>query len=112
MITLGKRGDLHARRQALAFIQSKDVVHKLFDTIAAKYSDREGGYTRIFKLGQRKGDAAQSRHRLGQQEPGRGGVLEPRAWSEPRPPQQSGREGLRVGRALAVERFDRHVRQP
>ena len=58
MITLGKRGDLHARRQALAFIQSKDVVHELFDTIAAKYTDRNGGYTRILKLGQRKGDAA------------------------------------------------------
>jgi large subunit ribosomal protein L17 len=58
MITLGKRGDLHARRQALSFINSKDVVHELFDTIAAKYADREGGYTRIYKLGQRKGDAA------------------------------------------------------
>ncbi|PID55958.1 50S ribosomal protein L17 [candidate division KSB3 bacterium] len=58
MITLGKRGDLHARRQALSYIQSKDVVHELFDTIAAKYTDRHGGYTRIFKLGQRKGDAA------------------------------------------------------
>ncbi len=58
MITLGKRGDLHARRQAFSFIQSKDVVHKLFDTIAAKYADRNGGYTRIYKLGQRRGDAA------------------------------------------------------
>ena len=58
MITLGKRGDLHARRQALSYIQSKDVVHELFDTIAARYADREGGYTRILKLGQRKGDAA------------------------------------------------------
>lgn len=58
MITLGKRGDLHARRQALSFIQSKDVVHNLFDTIAAKYADRNGGYTRIYKLGPRKGDAA------------------------------------------------------
>jgi large subunit ribosomal protein L17 len=58
MISLGKRGDLHARRQALSFIQSKDVVHELFDTIAAKYTDRSGGYTRILKLGQRKGDAA------------------------------------------------------
>jgi large subunit ribosomal protein L17 len=58
MITLGKRGDLHARRQALSFIQSKDVVHELFDTIAAKYAEREGGYTRILKLGLRKGDAA------------------------------------------------------
>jgi large subunit ribosomal protein L17 len=58
MITLGKRGDLHARRQALSYIQSKDVVHELFDTIAARYAEREGGYTRILKLGQRKGDAA------------------------------------------------------
>ena len=58
MITLGKRGDLHARRQALSFIQSKEVVHELFDTIAARYAEREGGYTRILKLGPRKGDAA------------------------------------------------------
>jgi large subunit ribosomal protein L17 len=58
MITLGKRGDLHARRQALRVIQSKDVVHELFDTIAAKYAERQGGYTRILKLGQRQGDAA------------------------------------------------------
>jgi large subunit ribosomal protein L17 len=58
MITLGKRGDLHARRQALSFIQSKDVVHELFDTIASRYAEREGGYTRILKLGPRKGDAA------------------------------------------------------
>jgi large subunit ribosomal protein L17 len=58
MITLGKRGDLHARRQALSFIQSKDVVHELFDTIAARYAERQGGYTRIFKLGPRQGDAA------------------------------------------------------
>ena len=58
MITLGKRGDLHARRQALSFIQSKDVVHELFDSIAAKYAERAGGYTRILKLGRRQGDAA------------------------------------------------------
>jgi large subunit ribosomal protein L17 len=58
MITLGKRGDLHARRQALSFIQSKDVVHKLFDTVASTYAERNGGYTRIYKLGPRKGDAA------------------------------------------------------
>jgi large subunit ribosomal protein L17 len=58
MITLGKRGDLHARRQALSYLQSKDVVHELFDTIAAKYAERPGGYTRILKLGPRKGDAA------------------------------------------------------
>ena len=59
MITLGKRGDLHARRQALAYIFDEDVVTKLFDEIAPKYSDRNGGYTRILKLGQRDGDAAE-----------------------------------------------------
>jgi large subunit ribosomal protein L17 len=58
MITLGKRGDLHARRQALAFIRSKDVVEKLFTVIKDKFSDRKGGYTRILKTGIRKGDAA------------------------------------------------------
>jgi large subunit ribosomal protein L17 len=58
MITLGKRGDLHARRQALAFIRSKDVVEKLFTVIKDKFSDRKGGYTRILKTGIRKGDAS------------------------------------------------------
>ena len=53
MITLGKRGDLHARRQALAYIYDEDVVTKLFDNIAPKYAERSGGYTRILKLGQR-----------------------------------------------------------
>ena len=51
MITLGKRGDLHARRQALAYIYDEDVVTKLFDNIAPKYAERSGGYTRILKLG-------------------------------------------------------------
>jgi len=59
MITLGKRGDLHARRQALAYIYDEDVVKKLFDEIAPDYEDRHGGYTRILKLGQRRGDAAE-----------------------------------------------------
>ncbi|HEY2930510.1 MAG TPA: 50S ribosomal protein L17 [Acidobacteriota bacterium] len=59
MITLGKRDTLHARRQALAFIKSKDVVYKLFDTIAPRFSDRSGGYTRIIRLGFRKGDSAE-----------------------------------------------------
>ncbi|NLW22821.1 MAG: 50S ribosomal protein L17 [Tissierellia bacterium] len=59
MITLGKRGDLHARRQALAYIYSEDVVKKLFDEIAPKYSDRNGGYTRVLKLGPRRGDGAE-----------------------------------------------------
>ena len=58
MITLAKRGDLHARRQALAFMTDEAVVRKLFDTIAPKYKERQGGYTRVVKLGPRQGDAA------------------------------------------------------
>lgn len=58
MITLAKRGDLHARRQVLAYLMDEDVVKKLFDEIAAKYADRQGGYTRVIKTGLRKGDAA------------------------------------------------------
>ena len=60
MITLAKRGDLHARRQALAYIKDEDVVSKLFTEIAPKYADRNGGYTRILKLGPRRGDVAES----------------------------------------------------
>lgn len=59
MITLGRRGDLHARRQATAFLRSRDVVHKLFDEVAPLFKDRPGGYTRIVKLGPRPGDAAE-----------------------------------------------------
>jgi len=58
MITLGKRGDLHALRQAASYIREKSVVTKLFATIAPRYKDRPGGYTRIVKLGIRQGDAA------------------------------------------------------
>ena len=58
MITLGKRGDLHARRQALSVIRSKEVTSKLFDELAERYRERPGGYTRIIKLGYRAGDAA------------------------------------------------------
>ena len=58
MITLAKRGGLHARRQVLAYLMDEDVVKKLFDEIAPKYADRQGGYTRVIKLGLRKGDAA------------------------------------------------------
>ena len=58
MITLAKRGDLHARRQALAYIRSKDVVAKLFDEIQQQYVDRQGGYTRIIRTGNRAGDVA------------------------------------------------------
>lgn len=59
MITLGKRGDLHAKRQALAYITKEDTVKKLFDEIAPKYEERNGGYTRILKMGPRRGDAAE-----------------------------------------------------
>ncbi len=59
MVTLGKRGDLHARRQALAYITKEDVVKRLFDEIAPKYTERNGGYTRIMKVAPRRGDAAE-----------------------------------------------------
>ncbi len=58
MITLAKRGDLHAKRQALSYIRSRDVVAKLFDEISVQFTDRNGGYTRIIQTGQRRGDAA------------------------------------------------------
>jgi large subunit ribosomal protein L17 len=58
MITLGKRGDLHARRQALSVIRSKEVTAKVFDELADRYRDRPGGYTRVIKVGHRHGDAA------------------------------------------------------
>jgi large subunit ribosomal protein L17 len=59
MITLGKRGDLHARRQALSFLQDKTVVEKLFAALAERYKDRQGGYSRVLAAGYRYGDAAQ-----------------------------------------------------
>jgi len=58
MITLAKRGDLHARRQALAYMQDKTVIHKLFGQVKDRYLDRQGGYLRIVKKGVRKGDGA------------------------------------------------------
>ncbi len=58
MITLAKRGDLHARRQALSFVRDKDVVAKLFSDLKDAYMDRNGGYTRIIRTGNRYGDAA------------------------------------------------------
>ena len=71
MITLAKRGDLHARRRALRVIRSRAVVAKLFDEIAPRYVDRNGGYTRIVKIGERRGDGASiSLVQLVQDEPG------------------------------------------
>jgi len=58
LVTLGKRGDLHARRQAISQVRDASVVAKLFDTIAARYADRHGGYIRIMKAGFRQGDNA------------------------------------------------------
>ncbi len=68
LVTLAKRGDVHARRQVIAYLggeprisqdKTTTVVQKLFDDLAPRYADREGGYTRLFKLGRRKGDGAQ-----------------------------------------------------
>ena len=59
MVTLGKRGDLHARRQAKAYLRSGDVVHALFADVAPRFTERQGGYTRIVKLGPRSGDNAE-----------------------------------------------------
>lgn len=59
MITLAKRGDLHARRQVLAYVMDETVVNNLFTDLAPKYAERNGGYTRIIKIGPRKGDAAE-----------------------------------------------------
>ena len=59
MITLGRRGDIHSRRQATAYLRSQDIVHKLFSEVAPRFVDRPGGYSRIVKLGPRQGDAAE-----------------------------------------------------
>jgi large subunit ribosomal protein L17 len=58
VVTLGKEGSLHSRRQALVLVNDKKVVDKVFDDLAKRFADRSGGYTRVLKLGPRKGDAA------------------------------------------------------
>jgi len=60
MITLGKKGDLHSRRQALAFLMTRESVTRLFDTVAPRYGDRAGGYLRIVRTGFRKGDGGET----------------------------------------------------
>ncbi|GFP77840.1 MULTISPECIES: 50S ribosomal protein L17 [Clostridium] len=59
MITLAKRGDLHARRQVLSFVTEEAVVKNLFENVAPKYTERNGGYTRMYKVGPRRGDGAE-----------------------------------------------------
>jgi large subunit ribosomal protein L17 len=59
MITLGRRGDLAARRQALAYLRSQEIVHKLFADVGPRFAERDGGYSRIVKLGPRAGDGAE-----------------------------------------------------
>jgi large subunit ribosomal protein L17 len=60
MITLGKKGDVHSRRQALSFLQTREAVTRLFDTVAPRYGDRNGGYLRIVRKGFQKGDGAET----------------------------------------------------
>ena len=59
MITIGKNNDLHSKRQVFAYVTKEDVAKKLFDEISPKYAERNGGYTRIIKIGPRRGDAAE-----------------------------------------------------
>lgn len=63
LITLAKQGDLHARRQVLAVLVDEEATRKLFDEIAPKYAERQGGFTRIYRVGPRRGDAAEGNYR-------------------------------------------------
>jgi large subunit ribosomal protein L17 len=85
MITLGRRGDLHARRQAVANLRSEPIVKHLFDEVAPRFADRPGGYTRIVKLGARYGDAAEMAYlELVDYVPGEPAAAEPAAEAAPR----------------------------
>jgi len=86
LVTLGKRGDLHARRQVIAKLPAKeaDVVRKLFDTLAERYSERPGGYTRVLKAGNRYGDnAPMAVIELVDRDPSAKGTIPPRTKEKP-----------------------------
>ena len=97
MITLGKRDNLHARRQVQAYLLSDAIAKKVFDTIAPKFADRKGGYSRIIKLGNRKGDGADL------------AIIELLAASS-KSRRPSAREGERKGHEEAKGREGRRVR--
>jgi large subunit ribosomal protein L17 len=117
MITLGRRGDLHARRQAVAFLRSKDVVHKLFSEVGPSFAARPGGYTRIIRIGPRAGDAAEmaylelvdsplvpkTRAPRGEQDVVSGG---PQESSEPATPELAADAAVDDDEALLVESDD------
>jgi large subunit ribosomal protein L17 len=119
LITLGRRGDLHARRQAVAFLRSKDVVHHLFTVVGPRFAERPGGYARIVRLGPRPGDAAEMAFlelvdeplESTPRRPGRGAVVEDVA-AEPEPAEEPDAEAAEpeaetepsAGEELAEER--------
>jgi large subunit ribosomal protein L17 len=106
LITLGKRGDLHARRQALAALRSNDVVHQLFADVAPRFSDRPGGYTRIVRIGPRQGDAAEMVYlELVDYEPVSGPLAPPRRRREEEAPiDEEAAPSRRLRRAAQRER--------
>ena len=93
MVTLAKREDLHARRQALSMIPDETVVKKLFDTIAARFTDRHGGYTRIMKAGLRPGDRAP--------------MVVMELVDRPEAPKEKGKKDAKAGRAPREKKADR-----